>query len=92
MNRVSTTVTPTLLFEMAGSSRATAAGMFAVSNQVSVFTGASIGGAMLALGGFPAVGYFCAAVAVAAAVVVTLKVRNPEEFLVPVTTRDSSPA
>ena len=47
---------------------------------------------MLALGGFPAVGYFCAGVAVAAAMVVALKVRNPEEFLARVTTQDSNPA
>ena len=55
--------------------------MFAVSNQVGVFGGASIGGVMLAMGGFPMVGLFCLGAAGAGGVLALLKVRNPAEFL-----------
>jgi hypothetical protein len=48
--------------------------MFAVRNQLGVFGGASLGGLMLALGGFPLVGLFCLGAAVLAAVVIRLKV------------------
>ena len=79
--RISSSVTPTLLLELAGSSRSTATGMFAVSNQVGVFGGASIGGAMLAMGGFPMVGFFCLGAAGLGGALVLLKVRDPAEFL-----------
>lgn len=89
MTTISTTVLPTLLMELAGSSRTTATGMFAVSNQVGVFGGASIGGAMLALGGFPMVGFFCLGAAILAAIVLRLKVRDSAEFLERIALRES---
>ena len=74
--RISSAVTPTLLLERAGRSRTTATGLFAMSNQLGAFGGASLGGLMLALGGFPLVGLFCLGVSVIAAVVIRLKVRD----------------
>ena len=74
--RISSVVTPTVLLEQAGGSRTTATGMFAVSNQLGAFGGASLGGLMLALGGFPLLGLFCLGMAVIAAVVIRLKVRD----------------
>lgn len=79
--RISSVVTPVWLLEWAGGSRTTASGLFAVSNQVGVLGGASLGGLMLALGGFPLVGLFCLGVAVLAAVVLRLKVRDAPAFL-----------
>jgi predicted MFS family arabinose efflux permease len=78
---VSAPVAALLLTELAGQSRATATGMFAVSNQLGVVGGASIGGLMLSLGGFPMVGMFCSATAATAAVVVRYKVRESAEFI-----------
>jgi predicted MFS family arabinose efflux permease len=72
--RISTAVTPILLLERAGGSRTTAAGLFAASNQVGAFGGSSLGGLMLALGGFPQVGLFCLGAAVMAVVVLGLTV------------------
>ena len=66
---------------MAGNSRTTATGLFAVSNQVGVFGGPSLGGGLLALGGFPLVGLFCLGVSVLAAGVIRLKVRDSAAFL-----------
>jgi predicted MFS family arabinose efflux permease len=63
-------VTAVLLTELAGQSRATATGLFAVSNQLGAVGGASLGGVMLALGGFPWVGMFCLVTAVLAAGVI----------------------
>jgi predicted MFS family arabinose efflux permease len=80
-SRISSAVTPILLLEWAGRSRTTATGLFAVSNQMGVFGGASLGGLMLALGGFPRVGLFCLGVSVIAAVVLQLKVRDSAAFL-----------
>ena len=88
MAPISRTILPALLMELAGDSRATATGLFAVSNQFGVFCGASVGGAMLALGGFPMVGFFCLAAAAAAAVVVAVKVRDSKEFLAMVALRE----
>src|SRR5882724_884846 len=79
--RISTVVTPAWLLERAGGSRTTATGVFAVSNQLGVFGGASLGGLMLALGGFPLLGLFCLGVAIIAAAVLRLKVRESAEFL-----------
>lgn len=59
VTRVSSIVTPTLLVELAGRSRTTATGLFAISNSVGRIGGASLGGAMLALASIPAVGFFC---------------------------------
>ncbi|UCG63834.1 MAG: MFS transporter [Deltaproteobacteria bacterium] len=78
---VSAPVVVLLLTEFAGQSRATATGMFVVSNQLGVVGGASIGGLMLSLGGFPMVGMFCSAAAATAAVVVRYKVRESAEFI-----------
>ncbi len=64
--------------------------MFAVSNQIGVFGGASIGGAMLAMGGFPMVGFFCLGVAGVGSALVLLKVRNPAEFLERIALREAS--
>ncbi|MCH7843305.1 MAG: MFS transporter [Chloroflexi bacterium] len=88
--RISSSVTPTLLLEMAGSSRSTATGMFAVSNQIGVFGGASIGGAMLAMGGFPMVGFFCLGAAGVGGALILLKVRDPAEFLERIALREAS--
>ena len=74
-------VTSVLLIELAGRSRATALGLFAFSNQAGNVVGASLGGLMLALGGFPLVGIFCLGAAVTAAVVIRLKVRKSAEFV-----------
>jgi predicted MFS family arabinose efflux permease len=79
--RISTVVTPAWLLERAGGSRTTATGVFAVSNQLGVFGGSSLGGLMLALGGFPLLGFFCLGVAIIAAAVVRFKVRESAEFL-----------
>jgi predicted MFS family arabinose efflux permease len=78
---VSSPVAALLLTELAGQSRATATGMFVVSNQLGVVGGASIGGLMLSLGGFPMVGMFCSVAAATAAVVVRYKVRESDEFI-----------
>ena len=71
----------TLMTELAGQSRATAAGMFAVSNNLGLVLGSSIGGLTLALGGFSLVGMFCLGAAVLAGLVMVLKVRDSAEFL-----------
>ena len=49
--------------ELAGESRATANGLLASSNQLGIVLGASVGGLILAAGGFPLVGFFCIGVA-----------------------------
>ena len=46
----------TLVMHLAGESRGTAVGMFSASNQIGGVVGASAGGLMLSLGGFPALG------------------------------------
>ena len=64
--------------ELAGESRATANGLLATSNQLGVIGGGAVGGLVLALGGFVAVGLFCAASAVTAAVIVIgIGLRSP---------------
>jgi predicted MFS family arabinose efflux permease len=65
-----------LTAELAGESRATANGLLASSNQLGAAAGASLGGIVLALGGFPSVGVFCLGAAVAAALVVGLLRRS----------------
>jgi len=78
---VTQAVTPTLLMELAGGTRATATGLFAVSNQLGYFGGMSLGGLMLTLGGFPMVGFFCLGVSVVGVAVLMLKVRDSAEAL-----------
>jgi predicted MFS family arabinose efflux permease len=73
---ITSPVTALLLTEWAGESRATAAGMFSVSNQLGIVGGASIGGLMLSLGSFPLVGMFFSATAATAAALVRYKVRE----------------
>jgi predicted MFS family arabinose efflux permease len=90
--RISFAVTPTLLLELAGGSRATATGLFAVSNQLGIFGGASLGGLMLALGGFPWVGLCCLGGAVLAAVVIQFKVRDSAAFLAQMALRQGTTA
>jgi predicted MFS family arabinose efflux permease len=65
-----------LTAELAGESRATANGLLASSNQLGAAAGASMGGVVLALGGFPSVGLFCLGAATGAAVVIGLLVRS----------------
>ena len=69
-------VTWVLTAELAGESRATANGMLATSNQLGATTGASIGGVVLAVGGFSLVGLFCLGAAIIAALVIGAKVRG----------------
>ena len=73
--RLSSAVVATVLLELAGGSRTTATGLFALSNQVGVCGGSSLGGLMLALGGFPLVGLLCGVAAVLAVLVLGLTVR-----------------
>ena len=72
-------VTVVMLTALAGQSRATATGLFAVSNQLGVLGGASLGGVMLSLGHFPLVGIFCLAMATFAAGIMRYHVRGAEE-------------
>jgi len=72
-------VTAVLLTEHAGPSRATATGLFAVSNQLGAVGGASLGGMLLALGSFPLIGWFCLGAATIAAVVIHTKVPEATE-------------
>jgi len=72
-------VTWALTAEYAGESRATANGLLASSNQLGIISGASVGGLVLAFGGFALVGLFCLGAATAAAlVVIGLKIRSAE--------------
>jgi predicted MFS family arabinose efflux permease len=59
-----------IVAEIAGDSRATANGLLATSNQLGVIGGGSVGGLILAFGGFASVGVFCMACAVGAALIV----------------------
>ena len=52
-------VTWALVAELTGESRATANGMLATSNQLGATIGASVGGLVLAFGGFSSVGLLC---------------------------------
>jgi MFS transporter, DHA1 family, inner membrane transport protein len=79
--RVSSAVTPTLLLELAGNAQTTATGLFTMSNQLGVFGGAALGGLMLAWGGFPRVGLGCLVMAVLAAAMIQLKVRDSAALL-----------
>jgi predicted MFS family arabinose efflux permease len=76
-------VTAVLLMELAGQSRATATGLFAVSNQLGAVGGASLGGLMHSLGSFPVVGLFCLVTAVIAAAAVRYKVQQAAESCQP---------
>jgi len=88
----SLTVTPALLLEVAGNSRTTATGLFAVSNQVGAFGGPALGGVLLTLGGFPLVGLCCLGVSVLAAVVIRRKVRDSAVILAQMARRQGTTA
>jgi len=70
----------TLIMHLAGQSRGTASGMLSTSNQFGSFVGASAGGLMLSLGGFPAVGLLCLVATVLSASVVGLIMRRSPAF------------
>jgi predicted MFS family arabinose efflux permease len=83
LGRISSVVTPILVLERAGGSRTTASGLFAVSNQLGMLGGGSLGGLMLALGGFPLVGVFCLGGAVLAAAVIRCTLWESGSVLAP---------
>jgi predicted MFS family arabinose efflux permease len=85
LGRISSVVTPVLVLERAGGSRTTASGLFAVSNQLGTLGGGSLGGLMLALGGFPLVGGLCLGGAVLAAAVIRFTVCDSAAFVAQVT-------
>ena len=85
--RISTTLTPLLLLAWAGDSRTTAMGLFAVSNQLGAFGGSSLGGAVLAVGGFPMVGLLWLGVGLLATLLVRCKVQDSAAFLTQVAQR-----
>jgi predicted MFS family arabinose efflux permease len=92
LSRIAMVVTPLVVLERAGGSRTTATGLFAVSNQLGGVGGASLGGLMLALGGFPLVGLFCLSGAVIAAGVIHLTARESATFLAQTALRQSPTA
>jgi len=77
---VSMPVLLTLIMHLAGQSRGTASGMLSTSNQFGSFVGASAGGLMLSLGGYPAVGLLCLVATVLSACVVGLIMRRSSAF------------
>jgi len=77
---VSMPVLMTLIMHLAGQSRGTAGGMFATSNQFGGVVGASAGGLMLSLGGYPAVGLLYLVATVLSAYVVGLIMRRSPAF------------
>ena len=77
---VSMPVLTTLIMHLAGQSRGTAGGMFTTSSQAGGVVGASAGGLMLSLGGYPAVGLLCLVATVLSACVVGLIMRRSPAF------------
>ena len=77
---VSMPVLMTLIMHLAGQSRGTAGGMLSTSNQFGGVVGASAGGLMLSLGGYPAVGLLYLVATVLSACVVGLIMRRSPEF------------
>jgi len=77
---VSMPVLMTLIMHLAGQSRGTAGGMFSTSNQFGGVVGASAGGLMLSLGGYPAVGLLCLVATLLSASVVGLIMRRSPAF------------
>ena len=69
-------VTWALVAELTGESRATANGMLATSNQLAATIGASVGGLVLALGGFSFVGLLCLGAAIISALVIGAKIQG----------------
>jgi len=77
---VSMPVLMTLIMHLAGQSRGTAGGMFSTSNQFGGVVGASAGGLMLSLGGYPTVGLLCLVATVLSASVLGLIMRRSPVF------------
>jgi predicted MFS family arabinose efflux permease len=77
---VSMPVLMTLIMHLAGQSRGTAGGMFSTSNQFGGVVGASAGGLMLSLGGYPTVGLLCLVATVLSASVLGLIMRRSPAF------------
>jgi DHA1 family inner membrane transport protein len=77
---VSMPVLMTLIMHLAGQSRGTAGGIFTTSSQAGGVVGASAGGLMLSLGGFPAVGLLYLVATVLSASVVGLRMRRSPAF------------
>jgi len=77
---VSVPVLTTLIMHLAGQSRGTAGGMFDTSGRAGGVVGASAGGLMLSVGGFPAVGLLCLVATVVSASVVGLLMRRSPVF------------
>ena len=69
----------TFATDVAGQSRATAVGMMGASNRSGGVVGAALGGAVLAIGGYTAVGIFCLAAVVFSALLMRLFIREPEQ-------------
>ncbi|MDE0824320.1 MAG: MFS transporter [Dehalococcoidia bacterium] len=77
---VSLPVQMTLMMHLAGPSRGTAGGMLSTSNQVGGVIGASAGGLMLSLGGFPALGLLFLVATVLSASMVGFRMRRTPAF------------
>jgi len=69
-----------LMLELAGPSRATASGMFGASNQLESVIGASIGGVMLSIGDFAAVGLFGLVASALSALMIRFKLQKSTEL------------
>lgn len=67
----------TFATDVAGQSKATAVGMMGASNRLGGVVGSALGGAFLAVGGYPAIGVFCLAAVVFSALVMRLFMREP---------------
>jgi len=77
---VSLPVQMTLMMHLAGPSRGTAGGMLSTSNQVGGVIGASAGGLMLSLGGFPALGLLFLVATILSASMVGFRMRRSPAF------------
>ncbi|CUV02329.1 AMINOGLYCOSIDES/TETRACYCLINE-TRANSPORT INTEGRAL MEMBRANE PROTEIN [hydrothermal vent metagenome] len=62
--------------EISGNSRATGVGLVGVSNQTGAVGGAALGGLLLAVSGFPGIGYLCLGAVVFSAVVIVVFMRS----------------
>jgi len=62
--------------EISGNSRATGVGLVGVSNQTGAVGGAALGGLLLAVSGFPGIGYLCLGAVVFSTVVIVVFMRN----------------
>ena len=62
--------------EISGNSRATGVGLIGVSNQTGAVGGAALGGLLLAVSGFPGIGYLCLGAVVFSAVVIVVFMRS----------------